>query len=369
MITGFNNSFFSKLINYNDPRVESYADNLYEKIRQLGILPVFVQRDKFVRGRQDIVDSSETPEIFTKDDRFTFGYAYMGTRLDVEAGSLDIEKVWQVEFELFIPTGESDTAYFFNDFIKVFPNLTLSVGDILFSSLDLQYDYINKIKIIRNHTSIYLEINGVSQPLRTLSDNDNTQFNIVYRVGDGELPTIQYFLDLELNIESSGVLSGEGYYDEGSIVTINAVASPGYVFVNWTEDDVEIGTDSSIDVTVDSDKLIVANFMPEGTLLYRASISVGPGPDYNMDTDTNVPYSENVSIQVESPVLPGYNYFFVSAPTSRSLIIRNSLFLDVTSSYSAIGTDNRVGYYGNTVYRKGSVFDTEEHVIFHLTFS
>lgn len=104
-------------------------------------------------------------------------------------------------------------------------------------------------------------------------------------------------------------------------------------------------------------------------LTYRASISVGPGPDYNMATDTNVPYSENVSIEVQSPTLSGYNYFFVSAPTSRTLTIINSMGINVTSDYTAIGFDNRAGFYGNTVYRKNSVFYTGFSVKFFLTFS
>ena len=105
-----------------------------------------------------------------------------------------------------------------------------------------------------------------------------------------------------------------------------------------------------------------------GALPYRASLSVGPGPDYNMATDTNVPYSQGTPITTASPILEGYNFFFVSVPTGRSWSIRNAMFIDVMSFYTAIGTDNRPGYADNTVYRKDSVFDTEEAVTFYLTF-
>ncbi len=42
-----------------------------------------------------------------------------------------------------------------------------------------------------------------------------------------------------------GSASGDGIYAEGSRVTVTAIANPGFEFVNWTEDDVIISTNST----------------------------------------------------------------------------------------------------------------------------
>lgn len=178
----------------------------------------------------------------------------------------------------------------------------------------------------------------------------------------------QYLIDLDSNIPSAGVLTGGGYYNEDETVTVSATPNEGYTFINWLEGGVVISTDSSITFTAVSSRLLIAIFELEVASDYRASISVGPGPDYNMATEVNVPYSEGTQIQVNTPVLSGYNYLFISAPTSKTLTVRNTLLIDVTSSYTSIGTDNRPGYYGNTIYKKDNVFDTTESVGFYLTF-
>jgi hypothetical protein len=81
MIEEFNKSALSRVINYNEPMAEALADNLYEKIRQSGILAEYIERNKEVRTKVNAIDASTEAPVFRADSRFTFGYCYCGTRL------------------------------------------------------------------------------------------------------------------------------------------------------------------------------------------------------------------------------------------------------------------------------------------------
>ena len=57
-----------------------------------------------------------------------------------------------------------------------------------------------------------------------------------------------------------GSVSGAGTYDRGTSVTLLAAASDGYAFVNWTLPDGSTRTGSTLAVTADTNKVVVANF-------------------------------------------------------------------------------------------------------------
>ena len=179
-----------------------------------------------------------------------------------------------------------------------------------------------------------------------------------------------FVLTLPVNNALYGTTSGAGTYAEGDLVAILATPENGYAFVNWTENGEILTTDPSTSVQMLSNREITANFiMLPVSLPYRASMSVGAGPDYNMATDTNIAYSRNVPIEIHSPTLVGYNYFFVSVPTGRSWSIKNAMNIDITDSFSEVGTDIRPGFNDNTVFKKDDVYDTEEAVTFYITFN
>jgi hypothetical protein len=75
-----------------------------------------------------------------------------------------------------------------------------------------------------------------------------------------------YNLSLTMNIAGAGVLSGEGDYEEGAEVTIEAVANEGYEFVNWTIDGEVFATDALNTFNMPAEDLeIRANFDEEIT--------------------------------------------------------------------------------------------------------
>jgi hypothetical protein len=62
------------------------------------------------------------------------------------------------------------------------------------------------------------------------------------------------------NPTEGGTVTGEGTYNYGETATLTATANTGYNFVNWTSNDVEVSTDTSISFTVTKDTTLVANF-------------------------------------------------------------------------------------------------------------
>tara|TARA_B110001452_G_scaffold118263_1_gene98113 strand:- start:33 stop:1127 length:1095 start_codon:yes stop_codon:yes gene_type:complete len=71
--------------------------------------------------------------------------------------------------------------------------------------------------------------------------------------------TKEFVLDASISpVESGTVIPSEGTYKEGSIVTLNAYPGSEYFFDSWSGD--ASGSSSSIDILVDGNKNIVANF-------------------------------------------------------------------------------------------------------------
>ncbi|MBQ3354102.1 MAG: leucine-rich repeat domain-containing protein [Bacteroidales bacterium] len=61
--------------------------------------------------------------------------------------------------------------------------------------------------------------------------------------------------------ESGGVVSGGGTYLFGNTCTVTATPNYGYNFINWTENGVEVSTESNYSFIVSQDRNLVANFI------------------------------------------------------------------------------------------------------------
>jgi len=65
---------------------------------------------------------------------------------------------------------------------------------------------------------------------------------------------------------SGGTTSGDGDYNENTVVTVKAKANEGYSFIQWTENETVVSTDTSYTFTVESDRNLKAVFTPQYTL-------------------------------------------------------------------------------------------------------
>ncbi|KAF5071281.1 PKD-like domain protein [anaerobic digester metagenome] len=82
----------------------------------------------------------------------------------------------------------------------------------------------------------------------------------------------RYTISASVSPENSGTVSGAGEYDHGTSVTLTATANEGYIFLNWTEDDAEVSTNSTYTFAATDDRTLVAHF----ALGYTISATANP---------------------------------------------------------------------------------------------
>jgi uncharacterized repeat protein (TIGR02543 family) len=99
---------------------------------------------------------------------------------------------------------------------------------------------------------------------------------------------------LTLNATNGSVTAapnpGTGSYDDGSVVTLTATPDAGYEFTGWSGD--ASGTTNPLNITMDADKTVTANFGPiQRTLTLNAtngSVSAAPNPGTGTYDDGSV---------------------------------------------------------------------------------
>jgi len=98
----------------------------------------------------------------------------------------------------------------------------------------------------------------------------STEPNYTFEATGGSCAFVAYFekeakVTVLTNIQGGEIL-GDGIYHYGDEVTLEAIPSTGYKFVNWTEGRGELSTDNPYSFTVTEDRVIVANFEEDGVL-------------------------------------------------------------------------------------------------------
>ncbi len=128
------------------------------------------------------------------------------------------------------------------------------------------------------------DASGTTNPLNITMDADKTvtaNFGPIQRT-------------LTLNATNGSVSAapnpGTGTYDDGSVVTLTATPDAGYEFTGWSGD--ASGTTNPLNITMDADKTVTANFGPiQRTLTLNAtngSVSASPNPSTGTYDDGSV---------------------------------------------------------------------------------
>lgn len=73
-----------------------------------------------------------------------------------------------------------------------------------------------------------------------------------------------------------GTVTGSGLFEEGETCTLTATANPNYIFINWTENQMQVSTDPSYSFIVDGNRVLVANFVYINPDTYIISTLVDP---------------------------------------------------------------------------------------------
>ena len=73
-----------------------------------------------------------------------------------------------------------------------------------------------------------------------------------------------------------GTVTGAGTYELGETCTLTAIANPNYIFLNWTENGVQVSADPVYSFTVTGYRSLVANFVQDQPNTYIVSAIVQP---------------------------------------------------------------------------------------------
>lgn len=80
---------------------------------------------------------------------------------------------------------------------------------------------------------------------------------------------------------------------------------------------------------------------------------------------TTLTYAENSFITFSTSGVTGFNYLFISLPDSKNYIIYNALDINITSTFSKVGT-YVVGAVTNAILRSDDVFATDTPVTYKI---
>ena len=82
-----------------------------------------------------------------------------------------------------------------------------------------------------------------------------------------------YAITATCNPTGGGVITGAGNYNHGETCTLSVATNPGYTFINWTKDGVEVSTSTTYGFTVTGAGAYVANFSVNG---YEITATANP---------------------------------------------------------------------------------------------
>jgi hypothetical protein len=102
-----------------------------------------------------------------------------------------------------------------------------------------------------------------------------------------------------------GWADGEGYFEEGDLVTVNAYVNEGYRFVNWTENDTQVSTNATYQFAMGTaDCTLVAHF----ELIPIYSVSVSANPTEGGSVSGAGTFAEGARVTVTAIANEGYSF-------------------------------------------------------------
>ena len=126
---------------------------------------------------------------------------------------------------------------------------------------------------------------------------------------------------------NSGSVTGDSIYTHGDLVTLTAFPSTGYNFVNWTENNLEISSDSIISFSVTANRDIIANFELKSFTVTTSAEPIEGGTTLGDST-----YSYGDSVTVEASTAEGYTFLNWT---------ENGIEVSIDSNYTFTLTEDR----------------------------
>ena len=128
-----------------------------------------------------------------------------------------------------------------------------------------------------------------------------------YQQGDcPDAPVTTYTVTVSANPNNGGSVSGGGTFEDGETCTVNATASNGYTFVNWTENGNLASTSATYTFVVTANRNLVANFTENQPTLYTVSVAANPQEGGSVTGGGS--YQEGQSCTVNATANSGYTF-------------------------------------------------------------
>lgn len=193
-----------------------------------------------------------------------------------------------------------------------------------------------------------------------LPNNENTNYDVV------------------LTHTQGGTVTGGGNFAKGTVVSVYAAVSQGYLFSNWTENSIVISTSANYSFTLNSNRALRANFVAEAVQTnevlgeYYLSAVYNDGEQVEM-TDLIIAYNfaSNGDYQVrkltknDEPNEPPYKWTNVY-PDNYGYQIENNKINTLNANGAVVGVNN-FRFELNTLIISGSGNMLDANAEYHLT--
>ena len=137
-------------------------------------------------------------------------------------------------------------------------------------------------------------------------------------------PTVQYTVTTVASPVGSGVVSGAGRYNDGSVATLTASPNSGYVFDHWNLGAGRTSTSNPYNLTVTEDVTITAVFLPDGGGTVTSTCSINP----NVYVDGNLIKGWDDYVDITPGLTVGYG-----EDITLGITVRNTKIHSIDGAY------------------------------------
>ncbi len=115
-------------------------------------------------------------------------------------------------------------------------------------------------------------------------------------------PAPSFTIATSVSPAGAGTAGGGGSYPSNSTCTVMASANPGWGFQKWTENGARVSTSANYTFTVQSDRTLVANFVPAYT------VTTGLSPSYGGTASGGGTFNSNSVVLITATPMVGFKF-------------------------------------------------------------
>ncbi|CVK34100.1 Ig-like domain-containing protein [Methanoculleus bourgensis] len=223
--------------------------------------------------------------------------------------------------------------------LHLYDNQIRDIGPLAgLTNLELLYLYNNQIRdispLVANSglgscDEVYLQYNylDLTPGSADMNDIQTLQSRGVYVAYEPQNPVPTYTLDLAVNPEGGGTVTGAGTYKAGDTVPITATPNEGWEFVNWTnETGATVSSEPNFDYPMpEGDVALTANFEGEA-ITYTLGLAVNPAGSGTVTGAGTYAAGDTVSVTAT----PNDGYTFVNWTDETDVTVSTAASFDYT---------------------------------------